>query len=615
MVNWLLGKSKLFGVIRASLALLSERDQRKIQVVALIQMFLSFLDLLGIALIGLVASLAVSGINSKDPSGAVGRVLEGLSLGSQSFQAQTAILAAIAVLVFLARTLLSMFFIRRTLLFLGRCAAKIASDLFGRVLARPLTGLSKYSSQQYVYFLTSGVETLTLRIIGSSVTLLADITLLIFVLAALVYVNLPMTIAATLVVGAMAWVLHRLTTNRSKTLGSKYAGLDIASRESLIDSLNAFREISSKSRASHYQAKFASTRSEVSKALAESTFMPYLGKYVIESSIIIAAFLVAGAQFILSDAVDAVTTLSIFIAAGSRLAPAVLRIQQGILGLNNSWGIAGSTLSLIEELKNVIYPSGAISSRFSDLHKEFVAGLEVRGVNFQYPLANEPTLRNITLEVKPGESIAIVGPSGSGKTTLVDLILGLLIPNSGIVSLSGINPSQAISQWPGAIGYVPQDVYISNATVGENVALGFPIEEIDESKIWNALGQARMASFISTLDEGLATKLGDRGVKLSGGQKQRLGIARALLTKPRILFLDEATSALDSQTEHDVSEAINGLKSEVTLILIAHRLSTAKRADRIIYISAGEILAQGSFDEVKRAVPDFQKQAELMDAK
>jgi ATP-binding cassette, subfamily B, bacterial PglK len=228
-------------------------------------------------------------------------------------------------------------------------------------------------------------------------------------------------------------------------------------------------------------------------------------------------------------------------------------------------------------------------------------------------LAKEPTLRNIELEVKPGESIALVGPSGSGKTTLIDLMLGLLIPDSGSVFLSGVNPSQAILQWPGAIGYVPQDIYISNATVGENVALGFPIEEIHESKIWSALEQAQIASFISTLDKGLATNLGDRGVKLSGGQKQRLGIARALLTKPRILFLDEATSALDSQTEHDVSEAINGLKGEVTLIFIAHRLSTAKRADRVIYISAGEILAQGSFDEVKRAVPDFQKQAELMD--
>ena len=341
--------------------------------------------------------------------------------------------------------------------------------------------------------------------------------------------------------------------------------------------------------------------------------MPYMGKYVIESSIIIAAFLVAGAQFVLTDAVNAITTLSIFIAAGSRLAPAVLRIQQGIVGLNNSWGIAGSTLSLIEELKSVISPSEVITSRFSDSHESFTAGLALKGVNFQYPLAKEPTLKDITLEVKPGESIALVGPSGSGKTTLIDLMLGLLIPDSGSVFLSGINPSKAISQWPGAIGYVPQDIYISNATVGENVALGFPVEEIDESKIWNALDQAQIASFISTLDEGLATNLGDRGVKLSGGQKQRLGIARALLTKPRILFLDEATSALDSQTEHDVSEAINGLKGEVTLVFIAHRLSTAKRADRVIYISAGKILAQGSFDEVKRTVPDFQKQAELMD--
>ena len=613
MANWLISKSELLNVVQSSLSLLSKRDQQKIKLVALIQIFLSVLDLLGIALIGLVASLAVSGINSKNPSSAVGRVLDGLSLSTLSFQSQTAILAALALLIFITKTLLSMFFIRKTLFFLGRCAAEIASDLFGRVLARPLTDLSKYSSQQYVYSLTSGVETLTLRIIGSSVTLLADLTLLILVLAALVFVNLPMTIVATLVVGAMVWVLHRLTTNRSKVLGSKYSGLDIESRESLVDAITAFREISSKSRRTHYQTKFAASRFEIAKALAESTFMPFMGKYVIESSIMIAAFLVAGAQFILTDAVNAITTLSIFMVAGSRLTPAVLRIQQGIIRLNNSWGIAGSTLSIIEELKIVTSPLGLIAPKFIDSHQEFVAGLTLKGVNFQYPLAKEPTLRNITLEVKPGESIALVGPSGSGKTTLIDLMLGLLIPDSGSVSLSGTNPSQAISQWPGAIGYVPQDIYISNATVGENVALGFPIEEIDESKIWSALKQAQIAGFISTLGEGLDTKLGDRGVKLSGGQKQRLGIARALLTKPRILFLDEATSALDSQTEYDVSEAINGLKGEVTLVFIAHRLSTAKRADRVIYLSSGEILAQGSFDEVKQAVPDFQKQAELMD--
>jgi ABC-type multidrug transport system fused ATPase/permease subunit len=281
--------------------------------------------------------------------------------------------------------------------------------------------------------------------------------------------------------------------------------------------------------------------------------------------------------------------------------------------INNSWGIATSTLELIRELEALNYRSGSLAPKFSELHEGFVARIELESVNFQYPLAKVPTLKKVSIVIESGDSVALVGPSGSGKTTLIDVMIGLMSPESGNVSLSGVNPKEAISKWPGAIGYVPQDIYISNATVRENVALGFPIEEIDDAKIWNALEQAQISEFISSLEAGLATNLGDRGVKLSGGQRQRLGIARALLTKPRILFLDEATSALDSQTEHNVSEAINSLKGKVTLVLIAHRLSTAKRADRVIYISAGEILAQGSFDDVKRAVPDFQKQAELMD--
>lgn len=608
-----LAKYQSLDVIRSSFSLLAQQDRKKIKRVTAAQILLSFLDLLGIALIGIVASLSVTGINSSSPKGITEQLLVALKLDLLSFQSQTAILSTLALIVFVIRTFSSIYFMRKTLFFLGRCAAQIAANLLGKVLVRPLTELGKHSSQQYIYSLTVGVETIALRIIGSTISLIADTALLILVLAVLVYVNLPMTIVATLVVGTTSLVLHQLTSAKSKALGATYAGLDVSSRESLVDAFSAFREIASRGRFAHYESEFRRSRGKISGALAEYNFMPYMGKYVIETSIIIAAFTVAGAQFLLTDAKSAITTLSIFVAAGSRLAPAVLRIQQGIVGLNNSWGIAGSTLSLIEELKSVISPSGVIASKFSDSHKSFVAGLTLRGVNFQYPLAKEPTLRNISLEVKPGESIALVGPSGSGKTTLIDLMLGLLIPDSGSISLSGTNPSQAISQWPGAIGYVPQNIYISNATVGENVALGFPIEEIDESKIWSALEQAQISSFISILNEGLGTKLGDRGVKLSGGQKQRLGIARALLTKPRILFLDEATSSLDSQTEHDVSEAINGLKGEVTLIFIAHRLSTAKRADRVIYISAGEILAQGSFDEVKHAVPDFQKQAELMD--
>ncbi len=612
MRTLLLGESDFLGVLRSSFALLSKIDQKKIKRVTAAQTLLSFLDLLGIPLIGLVASLAVTGINSKTPRGLTDSLLKFVKLESLSFQTQTAILATLALFVFIMRTVLSMFFIRKTLFFLGRCGAGISADLFSKIIARPISEIGKHSSQQYVYFLTAGVETLTVRIIGSSVTLIADIALLVFILTALFYVNLLMTIVSIFIVGAMSWVLHRMTTSRSKILGMNHASLDISSRESLIDALIAFREIVVRGRTKYYEDNFRKFRSEASGALAEYNFMPYMGKYVIETSIMLAAFLIAGAQFLFTDALNAITTLSIFMAAGSRLAPAVLRIQQGFVRINNSWGVADSTLSLIEEVKFVKSINREIRE-FSNSHQGFVPNIELSHVAFRYPGSSAQTLEDINLKITSGESIALVGPSGSGKSTLVDLMSGVLIPDSGKLSISGLSPHEAIARWPGAIGYVPQDVYLASGTVAQNVALGYSEQEFELDAVWEALEKAQLSEFIRTLENGLSTYLGDRGVKLSGGQKQRLGIARALLTRPQILFLDEATSALDSQTEYDVSESINGLKGQVTLVCIAHRLSTARRADRVIYLAGGRVLAQGSFDEVRKMVPDFQKQSELMD--
>jgi len=611
---WLSGlrKAELIGVIRASFAQLNLPDQRRIRRVAAAQILLGFLDLLGIAIVGLVASLAVTGINSKSPTGLMERVLHLVNLDSLSFQWQTAILAFIALCTFICRSLLSMFFIQKTLKFLGRCGAEITSDLFGKVLSQSLSDLNKSSPQQYLYSLTSGVEVITLRIIGSTVTLIADATLLIFLFVALVFVDLPMTIIATLVVGLMSWVLYRLTTAKSKILGQSYSTLDISSRETLIDAITAYREIAAKGRFGYFEREFRRSRLKVSSSLAEYNLMPYTGKYVIETSIIIAAFLVAGAQFVLTDAVNAITTLSIFMAAGSRLAPAVLRIQQGMVGLNNGWGIAESTLKMIEDVKHLRIPGKEFQS-FSTTHKGFNPIVELKNVSFKYPLSSSEVISMVSLTIEPGESVAIVGPSGSGKTTLFDLVLGILSPTSGTITISGENARDAILKWPGAIGYVPQEIYLSNSTIAQNVALGFDLKEISDIEIWRALKEAQLSQFVSSRIEGLSTNLGGRGIKISGGQKQRLGIARALLTKPRILLLDEATSALDSQTEHEVSEAIDSLKGDVTLLCIAHRLSTAKRADRVIYLEAGKMLAQGSFEEVKAAVPNFHNQAQLMD--
>lgn len=245
-------------------------------------------------------------------------------------------------------------------------------------------------------------------------------------------------------------------------------------------------------------------------------------------------------------------------------------------------------------------------------HQGFIPQIKLEKVSFTYPRSTTKTLSEIDLTIEIGKKIAIVGPSGAGKTTLVDLILGIIPVDSGNISISGFEPLQSIEEWPGAIAYVPQDVMIFDASILENIALGFPIEPITESLAEDALKEAQLIDFVKNLPEGIHTRVGNRGMKLSGGQRQRLGIARALFTRPKLIILDEATSALDGQTESNMTASILGLDQTVTVLMIAHRLSTVRDADLVVYIESGEIKASGSFDEVRNQVPDFDAQAKLM---
>jgi ABC-type bacteriocin/lantibiotic exporter with double-glycine peptidase domain len=205
-----------------------------------------------------------------------------------------------------------------------------------------------------------------------------------------------------------------------------------------------------------------------------------------------------------------------------------------------------------------------------------------------------------------------VGPSGGGKSTLIDLILGLLAPSSGSITISGLKPVDAIKKWPGSIGYVPQDVFIENSTVKENICLGFNPDSVPDDLVWQALQMADLSDFVKGLEGQLSFRISDAGKNLSGGQRQRLGIARALLTKPKIVIFDEATSALDAETENRVSESILKLTGECTVIFIAHRLSVVRSADLIYYIDKGKIVSQGSFEELRKLNTDFNNQANFM---
>jgi ABC-type multidrug transport system fused ATPase/permease subunit len=245
-------------------------------------------------------------------------------------------------------------------------------------------------------------------------------------------------------------------------------------------------------------------------------------------------------------------------------------------------------------------------------HQGFTPEISIKDACLTYPTKDIPAVQDLNLQIPAGSSLAFVGPSGAGKTTIVDMILGVLSPDQGSIQISGYSPLESIKRWPGAISYVPQDVMISNGTIRENVALGYPLEVATDQLVFAALEIADLVDFVKSLPKGLDTEVGERGTKISGGQRQRLGIARAMFTNPLLLVLDEATSSLDGETELKVSDAIKDLGEKTTVILIAHRLSTVKDVDIVVYMAEGRIIAVGRFEEVRNKVSDFDRQAQLM---
>lgn len=593
--------------------LLSSRDKKVLWAIAIIQAFLSLLDLVGVALIGILGALSINGIQSRNAGSRVSSFLEFVGIEGYEFQTQVAIIGCAAVALLLGRTLLTVYFTRRVIYYLTIKSAKLTGSIASGLLARDLTQVKKYTNQELLYSLTFGVNSIMVGIIGTAITAFSDIAIFVVILVGLVVADFSLGISALVLFVSVGMAIYAFQQRRARHLGVIFSKLNVESEEKIVEALSSFREITVHNRQRFYANQIERIRLEIAHAQAEMNFMPQVSKYVIETTLVVGTFIIGGIQFYLKDASHAVAGLAIFMAAGSRIAPAVLRLQQGMVTIRTNLGSASPTLDLIEDV-------GLLDNRHTvekvDFdYSGFRGVVSLNEVTFSYPGAEKFQLKIDRLIISEGSHVAIVGPSGSGKTTLADLILGVISPDSGCIEISGLSPNTAIAKWPGAISYVPQDVSISNSTLIENIALGFSRSEIKYDWALHAVQQVDLESLIGELENSFESKLGERGGNLSGGQRQRIGIARALYTKPRILLLDEATSALDGDTELVVTNSLNSLDSRTTLITIAHRLSTVRNADLVVYMEKGNIIATGSFLEVRDKVPNFDRQANLMGLK
>ncbi len=600
-----------FTEIKRVLLLLEKKDRLKLFLVLIINTFLAFLDLFGVALIGVTSAILIRGLQGLTAGDQVSRFLELLNLDRLPQRNLLILLGGTAILFFIIKTILSVYFLRRTLRYMSIRNAQISSSLVSKMLNRPVEKIFSKSIQHQIYNVTDGVEKLVGGAVTSLVVIASDLVLLLVILIGLMLVDPVTSIGTLFVFTGIGFLLYFLLHKRVVILNSKFAYESIYFSQKVSEGINSFRDLFIKGGREFYVNEIRKTKTRLADYDAEIKFLPNISKYTIEISVILGIAVVAGIQFYLFDSNRAIAVISVFLAASTRIAPAIIRLQQNVIAVKSSLSAAKPTFELIDEL-NGIKELEKTETVISTNHTDFSPRVKLSNLKFTYSDATENTIQDISLDISEGKFIAFVGPSGGGKSTLIDLILGLLAPSTGSVTISGLTPADAIKKWPGSIGYVPQDVFIENSTVKENICLGFNPESVQDDLVWQALQLADLSNFVKGLDGQLSYRISDAGKNLSGGQRQRLGIARAILTKPKIVIFDEATSALDAETENRVSESILKLTGECTVIFIAHRLSVVRSADMIYYIDKGKIISQGTFEELRLINTDFNNQANFM---
>jgi len=591
-------------------SILTFQARRKLWFSGISLCLIGILDLAGVALLAVIATVTLRAVNNKPISEDLSHFLNLFKINSGSIYETVLILTILMVVVFTVRSLVSIYLSNKIFKFLANQSNLLTNNFLIKLLSQDLLNLRKFTSQDILFGATTGLNAAVVGLNGLMITTCADIFLSFIMIAAVVLYSPLIAICSILIFFLIASILYTVLNSRIRSISQRSTEANIDSNKKILEVLDTYRESVVRDTRKNYISVITNLRSEISEAIAAQAIMPNISKYAMELTVILGAVGVAAIQFILFDANQAIAGLSLFVAVGSRISPAFLRVQQNLMSfrLNQTW--ANVTIKIFNEIPDK--PIIALELKEEKSRDFFIPEIEVNNVSFNFGTSSDFSLTNLNLKVKAGSFVAVVGSSGSGKTTFIDLILGILNPESGNIKISGQSPSDVHYMWPGILAYVPQDVVVINDTVTENIGLGFENNSINQNKVLECLRMAHLEKVIENLPKKLNEKLGEKGSRLSGGQRQRIGIARALFTDPRILVLDEATSSLDSESEREINSSLQELRGKLTLIVIAHRLPSVVNADLVVFFENGKIAAMGSFDEVRRKSKNFNNQATLL---
>ena len=601
----------MYAVARKSLSLLTPRQRVGYVLLLSMRILTNLLDVAGVAAIGVLAAAGAGGFLGEPDSAFLGFTIQ---LGSPSSLLQ--VMGFVAG-IFVAKAILSILMLRALVLFLARIEVAAANQIAAHLFSSGLGQMRKYSKSEFQWAVTLSTSVTFSGILGSVGVLFTETGLLVLMVVFFFFVDPAAAIGITLYF-LFVILVFQLAINKSlKRAGTRLATGSVGVTQAALDLFDGFKEVSVLQKQPFYLSRFADARWTQAAGDATIRFLSATPRFFVETALVLGALGFVAWQLLRGELEDGLVAAGVFLTGGVRIMAALLPLQNSFAALKSQAEQArlGQEILLDAKTFRDALPLGV---EVDEVEKKKVldgrSGLAVsfERVSFTHAGNETPTIDDLSISIRPGGYIALVGPSGAGKTTIADLMLGLYEPGSGAVLVEGIPAHILRKSIPGLLSYVPQRPGLVSGTLAENVALGVPSDSIDRLRVEAVLTQAQLGEFISTLPQGIDTLLGKHADSLSGGQIQRLGLARALYTSPRLIILDEATSALDAGAEASISSTILQLAEATTVVVIAHRLSTVQRAERVFVIDGGKLAGSGTFAELRKSVPMIQEYVRLM---